>query len=43
MTHNCIKVVTYMEEGGVKSQAKIGDVVYGRPLNVVLFCIIIHL
>ena len=29
-----------MGEGGVKKSGKIGDIIYGRPLNVVLFCII---
>lgn len=42
MTHNCIKVVTWGRKG-VKKSGKIGDIIYGRPLNVVLFCIIIHI
>jgi hypothetical protein len=40
MTHNCIKVVT--GRGGVKKSGNFGDLIYGRPLNIVLFCIIIH-
>jgi len=32
-----------MGEGGVKKSGKIGEVISGRPLSVVLFCIIIHI